>query len=108
MGFLKDGAPNHLLHETMKTLTQLLRPSLSVVLFLLVLMTQGIGYANKQHEKQVADLMARMTLEEKVGQMCQYVGFGYLLNASSAMSPEEVLNSDSDAYYKDLRKTSHR
>ena len=103
MGFLKDGAPNHLLHETMKTLTQLLRPSLSVVLFLLVLMTQGIGYANKQHEKQVADLMARMTLEEKVGQMCQYVGFGYLLNASSAMSPEEVLNSDSDAYYKDLQ-----
>ena len=25
-------------------------------------------------ESRVADLMSRMTLEEKVGQMCQYVG----------------------------------
>ena len=85
----------------MKTLTQLLRSYLIVLLFLF--RAPSIGHAKHDYQAQVADLMARMTLEEKVGQMCQYVGFGYLLNASSAMSPEEVLNSDSDAYYKDLQ-----
>ena len=29
-------------------------------------------------EDRINDLMARMTLEEKVGQMCQYVGLAYL------------------------------
>lgn len=48
------------------------------------------------------DLMARMTLEEKIAQMCQYVGFNYLNNASSNMSAEEILKSDSEASYKNL------
>ncbi len=85
----------------MKILTELLRSYLIVLLFLFK--APSIGHAKQDYQAQVADLMARMTLEEKVGQMCQYVGFGYLLNASAAMSPEEVLNSDSDAYYKDLQ-----
>lgn len=29
-------------------------------------------------DSRVADLMSKMTLEEKVGQMCQYVGIEYL------------------------------
>ena len=33
-------------------------------------------------DSRVADLMSRMTLEEKVGQMCQYVGIDYLKNSS--------------------------
>ena len=30
--------------------------------------------SNADVEDRLSDLMARMTLEEKVGQMCQYVG----------------------------------
>lgn len=47
--------------------------------------------------------MARMSLEEKIGQMCQFVGFNYLSQSSAEMSAEEVLNSDSDARYEDLQ-----
>ena len=34
--------------------------------------------SNANIEDRLSDLMARMTLEEKVGQMCQYVGLEYL------------------------------
>ena len=53
-------------------------------------------------EYRVADLMSRMTLREKVGQMCQFVGFNYLAKSNKGMSAEEILNSDSEAVYKGL------
>ena len=34
------------------------------------------------YEDRVIDLMNRMTLEEKVAQMCQYVGLNYLAETS--------------------------
>ena len=49
---------------------------------------------------RVADLMSRMTLREKVGQMCQFVGFNYLARSNKGMTAEEILNSDSEAVYK--------
>ena len=51
---------------------------------------------------RVADLMSRMTLREKVGQMCQFVGFNYLAKSNKGLTAEEILNSDSKAVYKGL------
>ena len=51
---------------------------------------------------RVADLMSRMTLREKVGQMCQFVGFNYLAKSNKGLTAEEILNSDSRAVYKGL------
>ncbi len=38
-------------------------------------------------ETRIADLLGRMTLEEKVGQMCQYVGFKHLQTAEQFAGP---------------------
>ena len=51
------------------------------------------------YEDRVKDLMNKMTLEEKVAQMCQYVGLNYLATTSQNMSTEDILNSDSKAMY---------
>jgi beta-glucosidase len=51
---------------------------------------------------RVADLISRMTLREKVGQMCQFVGFNYLAKSNKGLTAEEILNSDSKAVYKGL------
>ena len=51
------------------------------------------------YDDRVKDLMSKMTLEEKVAQMCQYVGLNYLATTSKNMSTEDILNSDSKAMY---------
>lgn len=51
-------------------------------------------------EVRVDDLMGRMTMKEKVGQMCQFVGFNYLAKSNKGMTAEQILNSDSQAVYK--------
>lgn len=53
-------------------------------------------------ESRVADLMSRMTLEEKVGQMCQYVGLEYLKKQKrnkKAAGDVSKLNKDAFAMY---------
>ena len=53
-------------------------------------------------ESRVADLMSRMTLEEKVGQMCQYVGLEYLKKQKrnkKAVGNVSMLNKDAYAKY---------
>ena len=61
-------------------------------------------YLNKNYsaEKRTKDLISRMTIEEKVGQICQYVGLNYLYN--DTISVQEILNSDSKASYKGFLK----
>ena len=58
--------------------------------------------SNADVEDRLSDLMARMTLEEKVGQMCQYVGLEYLKkqkrNKRSAGDASK-LNKDAYAMY---------
>ena len=58
--------------------------------------------SNAEVEDRLSDLMARMTLEEKVGQMCQYVGLEYLKkqkrNKRSAGDAYK-LNKDAFAMY---------
>jgi beta-glucosidase len=53
-------------------------------------------------EDRINDLMARMTLEEKVGQMCQYVGLAYLKKQKrnkKASGDVSKLNKDAFAMY---------
>ena len=55
-------------------------------------------------QKRVEDLLSRMTLDEKVAQMCQYVGLNYLESDEDTLTAQEILNSDSRASYKGFLK----
>ena len=50
-------------------------------------------------EKWVEDLLARMTLEEKVGQMNQFVGLEHIRKNEAAMSAEDLRNNTANAFY---------
>ncbi len=56
-------------------------------------------------ERRVEDLMSRMTLEEKVGQMCQYVGIEHIKEAEKSLSKEEMERSDAQGFYPDLHSS---
>ena len=69
--------------------------------------------SNLSVEQRVADLMGRMTLEEKVGQMCQYVGIAHMLNAQKTLTEEELKNSHAEGYYpgytlEDIREMTRK
>ncbi|MDR0865487.1 MAG: glycoside hydrolase family 3 protein, partial [Candidatus Symbiothrix sp.] len=50
-------------------------------------------------EKRVEDLLSRMTLEEKVGQMNQFVGLEHMRRAERNMSEAELKNNMAAAFY---------
>ncbi len=54
---------------------------------------------NAPVEKRVEDLLSRMTLEEKVGQMNQFVGIEHIKNAAASLSAEELSNNTANAFY---------
>ena len=56
-------------------------------------------------EQRVADLLPRMTLEEKVGQMCQYVGIDHTAESEQHMSIDELAKSDAHGFYPDLHSS---
>ncbi|CAI8313012.1 MAG: Beta-glucosidase BoGH3B [Opitutia bacterium UBA7350] len=87
----------------MKNLAHFKLAWLSFITLTATLFAEPKSSEGVQYEQQVSDLMAQMNLQEKIGQMCQFVGFNYLLGSSAKMTPEAVLNSDSTAYYKDLK-----
>ena len=60
--------------------------------------------SNYSDQQRVEDLISRMTIEEKVAQMCQYVGLNYLDSNEDSLTAEEILNSDSKASYKGFFK----
>ncbi len=53
-------------------------------------------------ENRVKDLMKRMTLEEKVSQMCQYVGLEHMKKAEKDLTEEEMNHSDAQGFYVGL------
>ena len=58
---------------------------------------------------RVEDLLKRMTLEEKVGQMNQFVGVEHIKANSAVMTEEELKNNTANAFYpgfteKDIEK----
>ncbi len=58
--------------------------------------------ATQPLEKRVQDLMSRMTLEDKVYQMCQYVGLEHMKVAEKNLTPEELEKSDALGFYPGL------
>jgi beta-glucosidase len=60
-----------------------------------------ITYLNAQLpvEQRVADLMNRMTLTEKIGQMCQFVGIEHMKATALAANKNQPLNKDAYSLY---------
>jgi len=52
--------------------------------------------------KRVEDLMARMTLEDKVYQMNQFVGLNHMRRAEKKFTIEELHNNDAQGFYEGL------
>jgi beta-glucosidase len=50
-------------------------------------------------EQRVEDLLGRMTLEEKVGQMNQFVGIEHIRAAQGSLTEEELHNNTANAFY---------
>ena len=50
-------------------------------------------------EKRVEDLLSRMTLEEKVGQMNQFVGLEHIRKNEATLSEEDLRNNTANAFY---------
>lgn len=53
-------------------------------------------------EQRVEDLLGRMSLEEKVGQMCQYVGIEHIKSTELRYKGKVGKNDDANATYKTL------
>ena len=55
---------------------------------------------NQSVEDRVKDLMNRMSLEEKVYQMNQFVGLEHMRQAEKDLTEEELLSNDAQGFYK--------
>ena len=60
---------------------------------------------NLSASTRVDDLIGRMTLEEKVGQMSQYVGIKLLAQSEKNMSIEQMAKSDARGFYPNLHSS---
>jgi beta-glucosidase len=58
---------------------------------------------NQAVEKRVEDLLNRMTVEEKIGQMNQFVGLEHIRNAEKTLTEEELKNNTASAFYPGIR-----
>ena len=56
--------------------------------------------SSKSHIDRLNDLMSRMTLEDKVYQMNQFVGLDHMRKAEKHLSPEDLVNNDAQGFYK--------
>lgn len=56
-------------------------------------------------QKRVENLMSLMTLEEKIAQMCQYVGLEHMRDAEKNITEDELLNGHARGFYKGLHSS---
>lgn len=61
--------------------------------------------ASQPVERRIDDLMGRMTLREKIGQMCQFVGLEHLRMAEKNATPEEIRDGHAQGYYPGYHST---
>jgi beta-glucosidase len=53
-------------------------------------------------QDRITDLMSRMTIEDKVAQMCQFVGLEHMKKAEKNLTIEEMRQSDAQGFYPGL------
>ena len=58
--------------------------------------------ANLTYEVRLDDLMSRMTLQDKVYQMNQFVGLDHMRQAEKNLTEEELHSNDAQGFYKGL------
>ncbi len=77
---------------------------IALPLIALPLMAKKIPYqnVNLSAEQRVDDLITRMTLREKAGQMSQYVGIEHIKEAEQSISEQNLINSDQKGFYPNL------
>lgn len=56
-------------------------------------------------EERVSDLLSRMTLEEKIGQMNQFVGIEHIKAAEATLTAEQLKNNTANAFYPGFSTT---
>jgi len=61
--------------------------------------------SSKSNIDRLNDLMSRMTLEDKVYQMNQFVGLDHMRKAEKDLSPEDLVNNDAQGFYKGVFST---
>jgi len=61
--------------------------------------------SSKSYNDRLNDLMSRMTLEDKVYQMNQFVGLDHMRKAEKDLSPEDLVNNDAQGFYKGVFST---
>lgn len=61
--------------------------------------------ASQPIRKRIENLMSLMTLEEKIAQMCQYVGLEHMRDAEKNITEEELLNGHARGFYKGLHSS---
>ncbi len=76
-------------------------PALFVVLFACQPKEETNEVSSREAEinQKVDDLMAQMTLEEKIGQMCQYVAIEHIRETKKKMSGENLIEDDQAGMY---------
>lgn len=85
------------------------------ILFTLSLKTLGVEAQPRQKDERplylnkdaptndrVNDLLKRMTLQEKIAQMCQYVGIEHIKAAEKTLSLKQLKNNDAASFYPGL------
>ncbi len=85
-----------------------MKPIFTSIIILLISLTgfsqKNISYKDKNSslEKRVTDLMLQMTLEEKIGQMCQYVAIEHIRETKKKMKGEVLIEDDQAGMYKGM------
>ncbi|WP_202912410.1 glycoside hydrolase family 3 N-terminal domain-containing protein [Sphingobacterium olei] len=89
----RKGLPVSLLLSTLMSISQSLSGQVAPPLYL---------RPDIPIEERLNDLMGRMNLEQKIAQMCQYVGLEHMRDAEKNISEEELLHGHARGFYKGL------